>query len=153
VVLALVLNDVPLAESIAKAKDELRKHAHHEETLNAIEAAEDRARSTPGSPAAIRKLGEGWIAEEALAISLYCALGTADFESGVVLAVNHDGDSDSTGAITGNLLGGLYGAGRIPARWLASLELREVIEEVADDLAAFPGCTDVELYWDRYPGS
>ena len=64
VVVALVLNDVPLAESIAKAKDELRKHAHHEETLNAIEAAEGRALSTPGSPAVIRKLGEGWVARK-----------------------------------------------------------------------------------------
>ena len=52
--------------------------------------------------------------------------------------MNHDGDSDSTGAITGNLLGALYGVKRIPAAWLAPLELREVITALAEDLCHFP---------------
>ena len=59
-----------------------------------------------------------------------------DFESGVRLAVNHGGDSDSTGAITGNLLGTLHGAGAIPERWLAQLELRAEIEDLALRLLA-----------------
>jgi ADP-ribosylglycohydrolase len=48
--------------------------------------------------------------------------------------VNHSGDSDSTGAIAGNLLGAALGAGSIPPRWLDTVELRSVIESVADDL-------------------
>jgi ADP-ribosyl-[dinitrogen reductase] hydrolase len=68
------------------------------------------------SEEAIAELGEGWVAEEALAISVYCALVARDFRQGVVMAVNHDGDSDSTGAITGNLLGALHGVDAIPAR-------------------------------------
>lgn len=51
--------------------------------------------------------------------------------------MNHDGDSDSTGSITGNLLGALYGAKAIPQKWLEPLELREVIAELAGDLYAF----------------
>jgi hypothetical protein len=51
-------------------------------------------------------------------------------------AVNITGDSDSTGAITGNILGAALGIEQIPARWLDTLELREVITEIADDLAS-----------------
>jgi ADP-ribosylglycohydrolase len=48
-------------------------------------------------------------------------------------AVNHGGDSDSTGSMVGNLLRRVYGSKRIPARWLEPLELREVITRVAGD--------------------
>jgi ADP-ribosylglycohydrolase len=40
----------------------------------------------------------------AIAIAICCALVARDF-AGVILAVNHDGDSASTGSIAGNLLG------------------------------------------------
>jgi len=102
---------------------------------------------------------EGWIAEEALALSLYAALVAPDLESGVILAVNHGGDSDSTGSIAGNLLGAMYGLDAIPSRWLADLELREVIEEVADDLASMwfwelddDDHRNSDVIWERYPG-
>ena len=85
---------------------------------------------------AVARLGEGWVAEEALAIAVYCALIAADLRAGVILAVNHDGDSDSTGAIAGNLLGALHGVQAIPAEWLTPLELRRVIDAVANDLYA-----------------
>lgn len=51
------------------------------------------------------------------------------------MAVNITGDSDSTGSITGNILGALFGVDRVPARWLDTLELKDVIIEMADDLA------------------
>lgn len=57
-----------------------------------------------------RQLGQGWVAEEALAIALYCALRSDRFAEGVTLAVNLTGDSgDSTGAIAGNPLGAMHG--------------------------------------------
>ncbi|MDX5327225.1 MAG: ADP-ribosylglycohydrolase family protein [Marinobacter sp.] len=77
------------------------------------------------------------------------------FEQGVVLAVNHDGDSDSTGAITGNVLGAMHGTDVIPQRWLEPLELRGVIEAVASDLWT---CQEWHSYmegdglWEWYPG-
>ncbi len=59
---------------------------------------------------AIEQLRRGWIAEEALAIAFYCASKKQDdFEAAVRMAVNHDGDSDSTGAICGNLVGAHLG--------------------------------------------
>jgi hypothetical protein len=72
-------------------------------------------------------MGGGWVGEEALAISLYCALAAeGNFAKGVRLAVNHTGDSDSTGSITGNILGAMQGKATIPALWLRELELKDV---------------------------
>jgi ADP-ribosylglycohydrolase len=83
-----------------------------------------------------RAPGEGWVAEEALAIAVYCALVAPTFRAGVLLAVNHGGDSDSTAAMTGNLLGAALGAQAIDDDLLNGLEGRDVIEQVAADLGA-----------------
>lgn len=90
------------------------------------------------TPSRIDEFGGGWIAEEALAIGIWCALSASSFEQGVINAVNHSGDSDSTGLIAGHLLGIQYGETAIPARWLESLELRHVIEKVASDIERVP---------------
>lgn len=85
---------------------------------------------------AIRQLGEGWVADEALAIALLCVLRYPnDFEKAVVAAVNHSGDSDSTGSITGNIVGAIVGYESIPHYYKDNLELRWLIEEIATDLA------------------
>lgn len=84
---------------------------------------------------AIRQLGEGWVAEETLAIAVYCALKYSDnFEKGIIASVNHDGDSDSTGAVAGNILGVALGIDAIPQKYLDKLELKDVILEIAEDL-------------------
>ena len=86
-------------------------------------------------PEVIENIGAGWTAEQALAIGLYCSLEAEnDFKKGVLLAVNHSGDSDSTGSITGNIQGALYGVDILPENWLDALELKELIEETAFDL-------------------
>ena len=83
----------------------------------------------------IERLGQGWIAEEALAIGVYCALAArGDIDRGLRLAVNHSGDSDSTGSIAGNLLGALLGLSAVPEKYLAELELLPLIREMAQDL-------------------
>ena len=83
----------------------------------------------------IHKLGEGWVAEEALAISLYCSLRYKDrFSKALAASVNHKGDSDSTGAITGNIMGALLGYEKIDQKWLSSLELHDLILQIADTL-------------------
>jgi hypothetical protein len=136
-------------------------HPRERTWLQAIETAEELAARGLAHEQAIARLGHGWVADEALAISIYCALAARDFRHGVILAVNHDGDSDSTGSITGNLLGVMHGAEAIPVEWLEPLELRDVITEVADDLYAFKdwkigeyaGDTELnERIWRKYPG-
>jgi ADP-ribosylglycohydrolase len=84
---------------------------------------------------AISELGEGWVAEETLAVAIYAAVRYKnDFAKAVAVAVNHDGDSDSTGAVTGNILGAYLGASAIPDYMTENLELANVILQIADDL-------------------
>lgn len=89
------------------------------------------------SPETLERLGAGWVADEALAIALYCAASAkGDLAAGLRLAVNHSGDSDSTGAITGNILGALLGKEAIPVAWLARVEMRELLEKTGLELFA-----------------
>lgn len=103
---------------------------------------------------AIHALGEGWVAEEALAIAVFCAVRYQNnFAEAIRAAVNHKGDSDSTGAICGNILGAWLGKEAVERAFdLEKLELRDVVETMARDLYRTrfrlpdPG-EDVE--WDR----
>lgn len=54
------------------------------------------------------------------------------------MAVNHSGDSSSTGLVAGHLLGAQHGAAAIPGRWLEHLELHQVIAQVAEDIERIP---------------
>ena len=96
------------------------------------------ATDTP-DPEAIESIGGGWTGHEALAIAIYSAVKHADsFEDAIVSAVNHSGDSDSTGAICGNIMGTLLGRSAIPSYYTEKLELLDIIEEIANDL--YTGC-------------
>jgi ADP-ribosylglycohydrolase len=108
-------------------------------------------------------LGEGWVAEEALAIAIFCAVTAAgDPRAALLAAVNHSGDSDSTGAICGNLVGAALGVDALPDEWLGQLEGAGVVRELADDLVReVTGSADVADQWGqpssdwvrRYPGA
>lgn len=90
---------------------------------------------------AIRELGEGWTGDEAIAIALFAVMRHIDsFEDCIVCAVNHDGDSDSTGAIAGNIIGAILGYPAIPSYFLDALEIEPIIVSAADDLC--PDITD-----------
>lgn len=81
------------------------------------------------------ELGEGWVAEETVAIAVYCSLvHFNNFERAMIAAVNHKGDSDSTGAVTGNILGAAVGYEAIPQFFKEDLELHDVILHIADDI-------------------
>jgi hypothetical protein len=78
------------------------------------------------------------VGEEALSIAVYCSLKHRDdFRKAVIASVNHSGDSDSTGAITGNIVGAFMGLRSIPEEWIDILELKEAISKVADDLLVY----------------
>ena len=105
--------------------------------IEALELAE----SNTDDVSAIRKLGEGWVADEALAIALFSVTRYIDdFGKCIFCAVNHDGDSDSTGAVAGNIIGAILGYSAIPQYYLDTLEIKEVLVSAADDI-----CTDIGM--------
>lgn len=60
-----------------------------------------------------------------------------NFEKCICCSVNHDGDSDSTGAVAGNIIGAILGYNAIPEKYLTNLELHDVLVSVSDDLGGF----------------
>ena len=132
--------------SLEGAEALLKGWKGHAETLTAVEraasmaAGRPRRREAPATafPEAIDALaakedasgpGGGWTGEKALAIALFCALSFPDdLRAGVLAAVNHGGDSDTTGAITGNILGARLGKGAIPREWVAGLDMADLVE-------------------------
>ncbi|TFD61607.1 ADP-ribosylglycohydrolase family protein [Cryobacterium suzukii] len=108
------------------------------ETSSALRKASSRIGRSVPVPKVTELLGAGWVAEEALAIAVYCALTFPDrdqVEEALSLAVTHSGDSDSTGAICGNILGALHGLDAIPARWRQGVEGRDSLLAVGAQLA------------------
>jgi ADP-ribosylglycohydrolase len=159
---ALLALDLPLPDALDRAAALLVRRPGHAETMAAVEHARKLAAAGEPRPEYVARLGEGWTADEAVAIAVYCLIAASDFDAGVRLAVNHDGDSDSTGAIAGNLLGTLHGIESIPTRFTNSLEMVDVVAVLADDLATFPAwpigqfqpATDASAWWlERYPPS
>lgn len=144
VIYRLVLDEEPTQERLERYIMEgvatIRKHyqTYHNDVERMAELAE-RAIFLLDSEKTdlenISHLGEGWTGEEALAIALYCALKHFDsFEDAMIAAVNHGGDSDSTGAITGNILGTAIGYEAIPQYYKDDLEMHNLILHMADDL-------------------
>jgi ADP-ribosylglycohydrolase len=131
-----VADDLTLYEAVHETLRLLDSYPGHEETSVALRAADELAGKGEPSPERVESLGGGWVAEEALAIAVYCALAyEKDFPAALLLAVNHSGDSDSTGAMAGNLLGAAHGEDVLPESWLDVLEGCGTIAELADDFA------------------
>lgn len=155
---SVIIHDLVLghgcAESVAQAIKYLEPEEGSGETLGKLRDALRLAAGNADPLLCIGELGLGWTGEEALAIAVFCALRARNPEEGICMAVNITGDSDSTGSITGNILGALQGCGPIPARWLDQLELKETIREIADDLIFIHDSTKESAWWsERYPGS
>ncbi|HPU00500.1 MAG TPA: ADP-ribosylglycohydrolase family protein [Bacillota bacterium] len=149
---ASIIEGRELESAVEEALAELAGYENHEECSAALAKAVELARvDSLGDAEAIARLGEGWVGEEALAIAVYCALKHRDdFRKALIAAVNHDGDSDSTGAIAGNILGVYLGLSGIPTDWVEQVELKEVLLELADDLLT--RYRDDEAWRCRYPG-
>ncbi len=124
-----------IALSIDRSVEALVKYKGYKDTLQKINEAIRLAGEDISSEQAIKQLGEGWVGEEALAIAVYCSLKyPKNWKKGVLAAVNHSGDSDSTGSITGAILGTALGIEGIPSRWVKKVEDAEKIRKIAHDM-------------------
>ncbi len=139
--LALLVADlvcgVEPGEAVEAAIAFLAGETGGEETRSALERARRLSSGNREAETCLAELGPGWVGEEALATAVFCTLRASSTEEGIVMAVNIDGDSDSTGAIAGNMLGARNGADSIPLRWSSNLELADAILAMAEDLEAF----------------
>ena len=141
---------VAIKDAMAALGEQFANATHLDVLLALMQKAIDLASTQQSDIDAISELGAGWVAEETLAIAIYCAMKHADdFDKALIAAVNHDGDSDSTGAVTGNILGTYLGMDAIPAKYIEHLELKSVILEIADDLYHDCQMTEYGSYYDE----
>ena len=117
-------------------RDIYGEHTRHIDVLTKlIDKAIALSRSDVTDAEALSLLGEGWVAEETLAVAVYSFLRYRnEVEKALVVAVNHNGDSDSTGAVAGNLIGALLGYEAIPDCYKEHLELLPVIQTIGSDI-------------------
>jgi len=149
--IASIIEGQDIETAVKDALAELKSYKKHQECTQRLNQALELSKSDISDSKAIARLGEGWVGEEALGIATYCALKyTDDFKKALIAAVNHNGDSDSTGAITGNILGAYLGLSKIPAEWIEKVEMKEVIMQMADDLLI--GYQEGSEWRNRYPG-
>jgi ADP-ribosyl-[dinitrogen reductase] hydrolase len=71
---------------------------------------------------------------DTLEAALWCLNGAATFEDTVVEAINLGGDTDTLGAVAGQLAGAICGASKIPTRWLAALQSGALLTQLASRL-------------------
>ncbi len=139
-----------LLEAIYKTLKIARQKENSEECTQAVEKAIALAKEGTPCYEKLKTLGQGFVADETLAIAIYCALSYPnDFKQALLLAINHDGDSDSTGAVTGNILGAYLGEAHIERELLKGIELAKEIEQLSQDL--FILYEESEMWIKRYP--
>ncbi|MFI8828324.1 ADP-ribosylglycohydrolase family protein [Streptomyces sp. NPDC053431] len=162
--LAVVVHGLARGDSVdgavRTAVEQLAPRPGGTRVVEALEAALAAVRQGMPDAERVTALGAGEDrAEGQLAAAVYCALVGEDVRHGLRLAVNHDGPSAATGAVTGALLGALHGETALPPAWVAELEGRATVLELADDFAmemtqgaALHGPGETTSGWlDRYP--
>ena len=93
---------------------------HHE--VEAVVAGSFRLKRPP------EIVGGGYVVET-LEAALWAFHYANDFREAVLTAVNLGDDSDTTGAVCGQLAGAYWGESGIPEKWLTELGKREMIED------------------------
>ena len=102
-----------------------------QEFTKALKKSYEIAHSVIGDEDALRKLGQGWYADETFALAYFCILRyPKDYRKAVLTAVNITGDSDSVGSVVGGILGAMLGIEAVPVSWTESLKEKEKLEEM-----------------------
>ncbi|WP_030897971.1 ADP-ribosylglycohydrolase family protein [Streptomyces sp. NRRL F-5126] len=124
----------PLAAAVQGALAVLATEPGHEPVARALGEALGSVRLGAPDAERVASLGAAGGAEDALAAAVYCALVAEDVRHGLSLATSGP-TAASAPSLCGALLGAWHGETALPPAWLAELEGRATILELADDLA------------------
>ena len=130
-IIAYILKGCTIENAVESTINLIAQAPGGDETMDKLRQAMELHEAGEPSQAFLSTLGKGFVAEEALAIAVYAALSySGNLKRAVLLAVNHDGNSNATGAICGSIVGAYIGKASVPMEWSQVLELEEVIEEM-----------------------
>lgn len=132
----------PLLKQFRQALDAVRGQyaQQHPEGIQVLEGLLEKAFSLAADPeitplVAMTILG-CTTAAECLAGAVYaCSVHMGNFDEALITAVNHSGRSGAVGALTGAVMGARMGAEELPEFYLESLEVGDVLRELAEDMA------------------
>jgi ADP-ribosylglycohydrolase len=110
-------------------------HGISQEFTHALENSYKLAYSGIGDEEGLKKLGQGWYADETFAMAYFCILRYPDdYKKAVQTAVNITGDSDSVGSVAGGILGARLGIDAIPVSWIEALKWKDALEKAVEPL-------------------
>ncbi|MGW0731465.1 ADP-ribosylglycohydrolase family protein [Streptomyces sp. NPDC002851] len=124
-----------LDAAVQRALALLAARPGHQPVTDALKQALGAVRQGLPTPARVEQLAEEGTAEAALGAAVYCATVCEDIRHGLRLAANHGAESAAVASLTGAILGALHGETALPPGWLAELEGRPAILELADDFS------------------
>lgn len=130
-IISMLADGKPLGQALTAAFSRLQEEEGGIALWKTLQTAVDEAMSDRNPVRSMKKLGLGWNADEALALSLYCVMKTSSLKDAVIMACNQDGDSDTCGAVSGSIAGVIYGAKNVPKNWLTHMECLDLLQSVA----------------------
>lgn len=142
-IMALMFKGHPLEMAIIKAQKMLKLNKAFNTDLLLTIASKMSLSPELLSPEELNELlGEGWTGDEALGIAIYSALTAKSVNEAVWIAANHDGDSDSTASIAGQLAALRFGlTNKEIEETKHQIDLGPLTIKVAEELA-----TSLQIY-------
>ena len=136
--------EAPLDRLIKEAVVKIRDQFGHEysqayDLLNLVRNAVTYSQAYNVRPSDVMERLGCETAAQVMAGAVYaCLVSKEDFDSAMIMAVNHSGCSAAVGAVVGAILGARLGEDALPEFYIECLEPAEVLQELADDL--YDGC-------------
>lgn len=91
-----------------------------------------------------KKLNNSGYVIHSLQVAVWAFKQYDTFEEGMLATVNLGGDTDTNGAIYGQLAGAFYGYDAIPSSWREQLHQEKELVAIADKLLALPDCPIIQ---------
>lgn len=149
-IIAYIIQGYDMKTSILKSLEILKTYNNHENTEHWVKYAVNSSENECSSRFVMYNIVKSPTADRTLAASLYCCLKNSDnYQNAVLMAVNHDGDSDTIGSITGNIMGAYLGESAIPQSWKNSVQLNNELKLLSQDLFC-ENPADIEDLNERY---